>query len=91
MVVLSKKTRKLLRDDILSILYDKPLEARYTNEIALELRRDKEFVKNLLLEMKKEGYVEEVSKNKKGYSYQTRKRWRIPKQILEKLNQVYAK
>jgi predicted transcriptional regulator len=63
----------------------------YTNEIAVELRRDKEFVKSLLLEMHKEGYVEEVSKNKKGHSYQTRKRWRIPKQVLEKLNQVYNK
>lgn len=89
MVKLSSKTIQLLRDDILSILYDRPLEAMYTNQIAMELRRDKEFVKKLLLDMKKDGYVDEISKNKKGHSYQTRKRWRIPKTVLEKLNQVY--
>ena len=89
MVKLSEKTTKLLKDDILSILYEKPLEAMYTNQIAIELRRDKEFVKSLLLEMKKEGHVDEISKNKRGHSYQTRKRWRISKRLLEQFNQIY--
>ena len=83
MVRLSKKTIRFLKDDIISILYDKPLIARFTNEIALELRRDNEFTKKLLLELKKEGFVEEINKNKKGQNYLARTKWRIPPKILK--------
>ncbi len=83
MVKLSQKTTQLLKDDIISILYENPLAARFTNEIALELRRDNEFTKKILLELKKEGFVEEVKKNSKGYQYLARIKWRIPPKVLK--------
>lgn len=83
MVKLSQKTTKLLKDDIISILYESPLTARFTNEIALELRRDNEFTKKLLLDLKKDGFVEESKKNSKGYQYLARTKWRIPPKILK--------
>ncbi len=52
MVKLSDKTIELLKEDILSILNENPLKSRFTKEISLELRRDKEFTLKLLLEMK---------------------------------------
>ena len=83
MVKLSQKTIQLLKDDIISILYENSLAARFTNEIALELRRDNEFTKKILLELKKEGFVEEIKKNNKGYQYLARIKWRIPPKVLK--------
>ena len=87
MVKLSEKTIQLLKDDIISILYENPLKARFTNEIAVELRRNNEFTKKLLFELKKGGLVEEVSKNNKGQDYLRNKRWRIPPKVLEAFSQ----
>ncbi len=86
MVKLSEKTIKLLKDDIISILYERPLEAMFTNEIAKELRRDNEFTKKLLLELKKESLIEQVKKNKRGQQYLTHLKWRIPPKILKAFN-----
>jgi len=82
MVKLSKKTTGLLRDDIISVLYSNSLRPLFTNEIATELRRDNEFVKKLLLDLKKEGLVELVQKNNKGQNYLTHQKWRIPPKVL---------
>lgn len=83
MVKLSEKTIQLLKDDIMSILYENPLKAMFTNEIAVELRRNNEFTKKLLLELKKKGLVEEVNKNKRGQEYLRNKKWRIPSRVLK--------
>jgi len=83
MVKLSKKTIKFLKDDIVSILYDQPLKPLFTNEIATELRRDNEFTKKLLLELKKEGLVEPLKKNNQGQPYIARTKWRIPQKVLK--------
>lgn len=83
MVRLSEKTKLLLKEDILGVLNDNPLKCRFTKEIGYELRRDKEFVLGLLLEMKNEGWIEEVnSKGAKGI----RKKWRISKNLFEMWN-----
>jgi len=76
MVALSKNTTGLIKDDIVSILYDSP-RAMFANEIATELRRDKEFIKRLLLELKEKAIVEEINKGMSGREYKERKRWKI--------------
>lgn len=83
MVRLSTKTIQLLKDDIISILYDQPLRPMFTNQIANELRRDNEFTKKLLLILKKEGLVEPINKNHKGQEYLTHTKWRIPPKVLK--------
>ena len=85
MVKLSQKTINALKDDIMSILYENPLITRSTYEISKELRRDKEFTKNLLLELKKDKFVEEVKKGKRG-EYLTRRKWKIPPQVLKAID-----
>ncbi|MBS3134306.1 hypothetical protein J4214_03675 [Candidatus Woesearchaeota archaeon] len=83
MVRLSEKTRLALKADISSILYENPLKAMFTKEIAFELRRDKEFTKQLLIEMEKNGLVERIVKNMKGKKYEKRVKWRIPQNMLK--------
>ena len=74
MVKLSEETMRLLKEDILGILNENPLKSRFTKEIAKELRRDKEFTLNLLLEMKGLGWIEEIRSKGTG---SVRKKWRI--------------
>ena len=78
MVRLSESTISLLKEDILGVLNESK-RSMFTTEIAKELRRDKEFTLQLLLEMKKLNWVEEVyGRNARG----NRKRWRISKELV---------
>ena len=82
MVKLSDKMISLIKDDIVSVLYNSP-QALFATEIAVEVRRDKEFVKKLLLELKQMGLVELIRKNHKGINYKERKRWRLKPSIVK--------
>ena len=82
MVKLSEKTTKLLKEDILSILYERPLIPLFTYTVAQELRRDNEFTKKLLLLLQKEGLVEEIDRGVKG-KFLARRKWKIPQKVLE--------
>ena len=66
---ISLNTTNLLKDDIISILYENQLQPLLTIEIARELRRDKEFTKKLLLELKEKEILNEIKKNNKGKGY----------------------
>jgi len=83
MVKLSSKTLSLLKDDIISILYENQLKPLLTKEIALELRRDKEFTKALLKELKQQGILSEIKKNNKGKEYIKRSRWVIKPELIK--------
>ena len=84
MVRLSEKTIKLLKEDSLSILYERPLVSLFTYQIAQELRRDNEFTKKLLLSLKKDGFVEEIYRGRSG-KFLARRKWKIPKNILQSM------
>lgn len=80
MVKLSENTVSLLKEDILSILYDNQNRNLFTKDIAKELRRDKEFTLQLLLEMKEVGWINEiVGRSSRGI----RKKWKISKELFE--------
>ena len=80
MVKLSQNTISLLKEDILSILYENQDRNLFTKEIAKELRRDKEFTLQLLLEMKGVGWVNEIlGKSSRGI----RKKWKISKGLID--------
>ena len=88
MVRLSSRTINLLKDDIISIIYENQLKPLLSIEIANELRRDKEFTKGLLLELKKQGILKEIKKNNKGKDYIKRSRWAIKKEVISKYNEL---
>lgn len=82
MVKLSEKMVGLIKDDVVSVLYNSP-RALFATEVAFEVRRDKEFVKKLLLELKELGLVEEIKKNLKGNEYKERRRWRLRPNVVD--------
>ena len=85
MVKLSPKTLNLLKDDIISILYENQLKPLLTKEVANELRRDKEFTKTLLNELKQQDILAEVKKNNKGKNYIKRIRWIIKPELIKNM------
>jgi NMD protein affecting ribosome stability and mRNA decay len=49
----------------------------FTFDVAREIARDEEFVKQILLELKRRGFVVEVNKNPEGIVYKRRARWKL--------------
>jgi predicted ester cyclase len=49
----------------------------FTAQIAREIARDEEFVKKLLFNLRKKGFVAAIRKNSKGIPFSRRIRWRI--------------
>ena len=84
MVKLSYRILNLLKDDIISILYENNLNPLLTIEISNELRRDKEFTRRLLNELKEQGIITEIKKNNKGKNYIKRSKWAINQEVLNK-------
>lgn len=79
---LSQKTREALMNEINSILYyETNIRGMFTKEIADKLLRDKEFVRDILLDMEKRGWVKRVGKSKRNYNYVKRRRWILTDEI----------
>jgi predicted transcriptional regulator len=85
---LSDNKIKKLKEEILTLLYHNDLKAMFTNEIASSLIRDEEFIKKLLLELKNDNLVIEVTKSKNGYEYTKWKRWSLSPKAREAYKQL---
>ncbi len=74
---ISKEKRDKIYEQILAFLYSVSPKPLFTFNIAEELARDEEFIKTLLLDLKKKELVIEIKKNPKGISYLKRSRWKL--------------
>ena len=74
---ISQKKREKISEQILALLYSNALKLLFTSQIACEIARDEEFVKSLLIELKKKKLVVEIKKNPKGVFYLRRSRWKL--------------
>ena len=74
MRISNQKKEKIL-EQILAVLYSSSPKPLFTINVAKEIARDEEFVKYLLLSLKKRGLVIEIKKNPVGQVYLKRSRW----------------
>lgn len=74
---ISEDKKKRISEQILHYLFNIAPQPKFTVDIAREVARDEEFVKNLLEELKKKNLVLEIKKNSSGSTYLRRQRWRI--------------
>jgi hypothetical protein len=72
---ISKVKKEKISEQILSLLYSSNLQPLFTSKISQEIARDEEFIKRLLIDLKKKGLVTEIKKNSKGIDYIKRSRW----------------
>ena len=66
---ISDKKKDKISEQILAILYSLSLKPAFTSHIAQEVARDEEFVKNILIDLKKKGLISEIKKNPEGKQY----------------------
>jgi len=78
---ISKEKKEKISEQILAYLYSTNPRPLFTFHIAREIARDEEFVKNLLIDLKKKEFVIEVNKNPKGKEYLKRTRWKLSDKI----------
>jgi len=74
---ISNKKKEKISEQILSLLYSFNPKFLFTSQIAEEIARDEEFVKKLLLDLKKRKLIIEIKKNPKGIQYIRRSRWKL--------------
>ena len=74
---ISEKKKEKIYEQILALLYSISPKALFTLNIATEIARDEEFVKTLLLELKKKSLIVEIKKNPQGIPYLKRSRWKL--------------
>lgn len=78
---ISKEKKNKISEQILAYLYSVNPKSVFTSNIAKEIARDEEFIKNLLMNLKKENLILEIKKNPKGINYLKRSRWRLTDEV----------
>ncbi len=74
---ISDSKKKKISEQILYYLFSQFPKQVFTVEVAVELARDEEFMKKMLLDMEKKGLIVKITKNSEGINYIRRIRWRI--------------
>jgi len=74
---ISEQKKEKIYEQILAFLYSVSPKPLFTLNIAQEIARDEEFVKSLLINLKKRDLIIEIKKNPKGISYSKRSRWKL--------------
>jgi hypothetical protein len=74
---ISDEKKEKIYEQILALLYSVSPKPLFTLNIAKEIARDEEFIKTLLLELKKKELIIEIKKNPQGTVYLKRSRWKL--------------
>ncbi|MFA5071445.1 MAG: hypothetical protein WC511_03710 [Candidatus Pacearchaeota archaeon] len=74
---ISNEKKEKIYEQILALLYSVSPKPLFTLNIAKEIARDEEFIKTLLLELKKKELIIEIKKNPQGTVYLKRSRWKL--------------
>jgi predicted transcriptional regulator with HTH domain len=80
---ISDKKKEKIYEQILFYLFSENPKSIFTSYIAAEIARDEEYIKKLLLELKEKKLVIEIKKNKEGFDYIRRSRWKLSKEAYE--------
>ena len=83
---ISKEKIEKISEQILSLLYSISPKLFFTVQIAKEIARDEEFVKKILLDLKKKHFVVEIKKNPEGIPYLRRSRWGLSDKVYQFYN-----
>lgn len=80
---ISKQKKDKISEQILHHLFEISPESKFTSEISMELARDEEFIKSLLIDLEKKKLLIAINKNSKGTTYARRQRWTLSPQAYD--------
>lgn len=72
---ISDKKVKKIKEDILSTLFESPMNPLFTAHVAEKIARDEEFTLRLLKELNNDKLIDVIDKNTDGKTFLKRKRW----------------
>jgi hypothetical protein len=78
---ISNKKQEKISEQIIAILFNFFPSPLFTSQIAVEMARDEEFIKKLLIILKNKQIVSEIKKNPKGIDYIKRSRWKLNEKV----------
>ena len=78
---ISNEKKEKIAEQIINLLFSISPKPLFTAHIAKEIARDEEFVKKLLLDLKKKNLLIEIKKNPQGIDYKKRSRWKLSESI----------
>jgi|TARA_B100001971_G_C17940703_1_gene407502 predicted transcriptional regulator with HTH domain len=84
---ISSQKQEKISEQILFHLFSIFPKQIFTSDIARELARDEEFIKDLLKGLEKKELVVKIDKSPRGFKYSRRLRWRIS----NKAHKIYKK
>ncbi len=84
---ISQQKKDKISEQILHHLFTVSPESKFTSDIAMEIARDEEFTKSILLQLKEKFLVNEIKKNPQGLDYLRRQRWALSSQAFD----IYSK
>ncbi|MBI5148387.1 hypothetical protein HZA33_01780 [Candidatus Pacearchaeota archaeon] len=85
---ISKEKRDKIAEQILAFLFQNSPKLFFTVDIAREVARDEEFIKNILLELEKKKVLTAVKKNPDGEPYTRRTRWGLSDKVYDTYKQL---
>ena len=74
---ISEQKIEKISEQVLAYLFSRNPQSIFTAHIGREIARDEEFIKKILISLKKKKLVIEVKKNKEGLDYLRRSRWKL--------------
>jgi len=85
---ISDLKKEKISEQVLALLYSSFPKSHFTSQIAFEIARDEEFMKKLLIDLKKNNLIIEIKKNPKGIPYKRRSRWTLTDITYQKYKQL---
>lgn len=82
-----KKVNKL-KEEILALLYDHPMNPLFTSEVAEEIIRDEEFTLRILKDLHKDGLINEIKTNQAGREFLARRKWSLKPSVYSQYKQL---
>lgn len=80
---ISQTKKNRIIEQILSFLYHSFPNQPFTAEIAREIARDEEYIKNILFDLRAKGLVIPIQKNSKGEIFSRRLKWRLTNKVYD--------
>ncbi|MBS3172573.1 hypothetical protein J4438_03265 [Candidatus Woesearchaeota archaeon] len=85
---IGEKKIKKIKEEVLALLYDSPMNPLFTSKIADEIIRDEEFTLKILKELYTDGLINEIKTNQTGREFLARRKWTLKPTVYAQYKQL---
>lgn len=85
---IGEKKIKKIKEEILALLYENPINSLFTSDIAEEIIRDEEFTLRILKDLHNDGFINEIKTNQIGKEFLARRKWSLKPSVYSQYKQL---